>query len=297
MIIETLDLTFQGLPQTIAAYLVHGPAGYVLVETGPRTTLPNLLTALAARGLTSSDIRHVLVTHIHLDHAGCAGWWAQQGAQVYVHHVGAPHLIDPRRLLTSAARIYGDQMDVLWGEVVPAPAGQVTSVYDGDQINAGGLTFTALDTPGHAWHHHTYRLGDVAFTGDAAGVCLPDSNWLSVPAPPPEFKLDVWQKTLARLQAEAFDTLYLTHFGPVHNPRRHLEDLRQALLATTDFIHRAMLAGASRDEILAQYLTWNRQIASAHHVSEAEFQEYEAANPLFMSVDGMMRYWQKQMAA
>ena len=108
--IEAIDLNFLGAAHAIAAYLVRGPEGNVLVETGPGSTLPALQAGLAARGLSAADIGDVLLTHIHLDHAGAAGWWARQGANIFVHHLGAPHLIDPARLLNSAARVYGDQM-------------------------------------------------------------------------------------------------------------------------------------------------------------------------------------------
>ncbi len=174
MDLQIIDTQFQGMSQVTAVYLLVGPEGPVLIETGPGSTLPAVLHGLAKHGYSPADIRHVLVTHIHLDHAGAAGWWAQQGAQIYVHHLGGPHLVDPRRLIQSATRIYGEMMDTLWGEIVPAPADRVTTLYDGDTVSAGGLIFTALDTPGHANHHHSYLLetpdGRIAFTGDAAGV-------------------------------------------------------------------------------------------------------------------------------
>src|SRR5690606_40448063 len=182
MQIHTLDLNFQNLSHAIAAYLIEGPEGYLLIETGPMSTLPALQARLAEHGLSAGDIGDVVVTHIHLDHAGAAGWWAQQGARVYVHPMGAPHLVDPARLWASAGRIYGEAMESLWGSVVPAPPEQVRVVRDGQQITAAGVTLTAIDTPGHAGHHHTYRLGDVGFTGDAAGVRVPGSEWVSLPA-------------------------------------------------------------------------------------------------------------------
>ncbi len=294
MQIIPLDLGFQGLEHAIAVYLVRGPAGAILIETGPGSTLQNLLRRLAEQGLEAADIRHVLVTHIHLDHAGAAGWWANQGAQIYVHHVGAPHLIDPSRLLNSAGRIYGSLMDQLWGETLPAPAANVTSLADGDTVNVAGLQLTALDTPGHAWHHHVFRLGDVAFAGDAAGVRLPVGEWISVPAPPPEFKLDIWQKTLQRLQAERFAALFLTHFGRVDHVADHLQRFGERMTTAATFIRERMEAGESRDLILQHYLSWNQEMALAQGVPAAVFEQYEAANPLYMSVDGIMRYWQKQ---
>jgi glyoxylase-like metal-dependent hydrolase (beta-lactamase superfamily II) len=157
MKIHTLDLHFQNLDHAIAAYLVEGPDGYLLIETGPMSTLPALQARLAEHGLSAADVPDVLVTHIHLDHSGAAGWWGQQGARIYVHPMGTPHIIDPSRLWQSASRIYGEEMEALWGSVLPAPAEQVITVRDGEQIEAAGLTLSAIDTPGHAGHHHTYR--------------------------------------------------------------------------------------------------------------------------------------------
>lgn len=294
MKIHTLDLNFQGISQCIAAYLVEGPDGWVLVETGPMTTLPNLQTALGHHGLTANDVTDVLVTHIHLDHAGAAGWWAQQGATVYVHHVGAPHLIDPAKLWQSAGRIYGEQMETLWGEVLPAPAENVVPLHDEQVVEAAGLTFTALDTPGHAWHHHVYSLGDVAFSGDAAGVRVPGSQWVSLPAPPPEFDLSAWQETLDRLQEARFEALYPTHFGRMENAHEQLAQLRETLAEGAAFVRRKMQEGMSRDRLVAAYAEWNRARAQAAGVSEETFTRYETANPLFMSVDGLLRYWHKR---
>jgi glyoxylase-like metal-dependent hydrolase (beta-lactamase superfamily II) len=295
--IYPLDLNFQDTPNTIAAYLVVGPQGPVLVETGPGSTLETLKARLAEHGYTPADIRHVLVTHIHLDHAGSAGWWARQGAQVYVHHVGAPHLIDPSRLLTSVRRIYGDAMDTLWGETLPAPAERVRALYDGDTLQVAGLTFTALDTPGHARHHHVFRLGTVAFTGDAAGICVPGSTFISLPAPPPEFDLEAWQGTIARLLDQSLTTLYPTHFGPVEDVREHLEALAALIHRAAEFVRLRMQAGVERDALAKEYLAWNRERARSQGLSESSFQQYETINPLSISVDGLIRYWHKRGGA
>lgn len=294
MKIHTLDLDFQGTPQAIAAYLVDGPEGWVLIETGPMTTLAMLQKRLAEFNLHAGDIENVLVTHMHLDHAGAAGWWARQGAKIYVHEVGAPHLIDPSKLWSSASRIYGDQMDTLWGEIVPAPAEQVVAIEDEQVIEVGGLAFTALDTPGHAWHHHVFRLGEVAFSGDAAGVRTPGSKWVSLPAPPPEFDWDAWQETLDRLEALRLEALYPTHFGRVDDVRNQLEQVRAMMSAATAFVREMMDSGAERDEVVAEYREWNREQALAAGISEEDYARYELVNPLFMSVDGIMRYWRKR---
>ncbi len=296
MKISRLDLKFLSLPETIAAYLLHGPDGYVLVETGPASTLSTLREQLALHGLAPGDLNHVLVTHIHLDHAGAAGWLAQEGAQIYVHEVGAPHLVDPSRLLVSAGRIYGDRMDELWGETVAAPADRVTAVKDGDLIDVAGLQFTALNTPGHAWHHHTYRLDDIAFTGDAAGIRLPATDLVDLPAPPPEFKLEVWQATIDRLLAENFSAIYPTHFGRTEDVRGQLESLRSLMEEAAEFVRLRMVDGEDRDAIVSAYIDWSHERMRANGLSDYSIEQYNAANPLFMSVDGIMRYWRKKLA-
>ena len=320
--LHILDTHYQGMPQVTAVYLLIGPEGPALVESGPGSTLPAVLDGLAAHGVRPADVRHVLLTHIHLDHAGAAGWWAGQGAQIYVHHVGAPHLIDPSKLIASATRIYGDRMEALWGEILPAPAGQVTPLYDGDTVVAGGLTFTALDTPGHAYHHHAYRVSDghggaVLFTGDAAGVRLPHVGVVDLPAPPPEFHLETWLGTLARLEEADAHTFYPTHFGPITDIHGHLTALRTLMIDSVAFVAERLKAltpdltsGATvapaekgpsldpavRSQLLADYIGWNRERAAALRLSATMIDSYELANPMFMSVDGIVRYLRKKGA-
>ena len=293
MDIITLDLDFQNLPQIIASYLIVGPAGPVLVESGPASTYMNLRAGLAQHGFKITDVKHVLVTHIHLDHAGAAGKLAQEGAQIYVHKVGAPHLIDPSRLLTSAGRIYGDKMDILWGETVPAPADRVKAVADGDVLIVAGLQFTALNTPGHAWHHHTYRLGNVAFTGDAAGIQIPETDLVELPAPPPEFKLEVWEQSIDRLLAENFEAIYPTHFGRLNNPAGQLEGLRAILRQAAEFVRVRMENGQDRETIVEAYVAWIQSKARAAGLSEFTIKQLNTVNPLYMSADGIMHYWRR----
>ena len=292
--IETLDLEFGHTPETIAAFLVFGPEGPVLVETGPASTLPTLLSRLEENGVAPGDVRHVLVTHIHLDHAGAAGWWAQQGATVYVHPNGERHLIDPSKLLTSAERIYEDRMDELWGQTVPAPAEQVVAVEGNAIIEAAGLEFVALDTPGHARHHHVYRLGAVAFTGDAAGVRLGDRHWIDLPGPPPEFDLGAWKGTLNRLRHENLDAIYRTHFGATTDVSEQLDRFESHLDAGAAFVRDMMAEGLDRDSMIARYNETMRRWASQDGVDDATALAYELANPRFMSVDGIARYWRKR---
>jgi glyoxylase-like metal-dependent hydrolase (beta-lactamase superfamily II) len=294
MRVETLDLGFQGTPHVIASFLVLGGEGPVLVETGPGSTLSVLLERLADRGFTPDEVRHVLVTHIHLDHAGAAGWWAQQGAQIYVHPIGAPHLIDPAKLLASARRIYGEEMDSLWGEIVPAPAERVTAVEDGEEIEAAGLRFTALATPGHASHHHVYRLGNAAFTGDAMAIRIPGLDWIDLPAPPPEFDLEVWKATLERLREEKFETIYRTHFGSSEDVGTELDRLAILLDETARFVRGLLEQGLERQAMVRAYKDWVGSRASAAGANDEMLHAYEVANPWEMSVDGIARYWRKR---
>ena len=292
--IHILDLNFLTVPQAIAAYLVVGPQGPVLVETGPGSTLPVLKNRLAAYGYTVQDIKHILLTHIHFDHAGAAGWWASQGAHIYVHHFGARHLIDPSKLIASATRIYGSAMDTLWGEIIPAPVENVTVLHDGDVVAANGLTFQVIETPGHARHHHVYRLDDIAFTGDAAGVSIPGAGIVDLPAPPPEFDKEAWLTTLDRLEAENLSAIYPTHYGRVNDVGRHLHQLRQLLNDGPQFIKDKMAQGVSRDDLVQLYIAWNQERAVQAGLDKDQVRQYHAANPLNMSVDGIMRYWRKK---
>jgi glyoxylase-like metal-dependent hydrolase (beta-lactamase superfamily II) len=292
--IHTLDLRFQGNPEAIAAFLVLGPGGPVLVECGPGSTLETLKRELARFGVAPGDVRDVLVTHIHLDHAGSVGWWAQQGARVHVHHVGAPHLIDPSKLLTSAERIYGDTMKPLWGEYWTSPAERVNALHDGDAVKAGGLTFTALDTPGHARHHMVYQLGEIAFTGDLAGIRISGRAHTRLPTPPPEFDRDAWLASLARVQALKFTRLYLTHFGAVEEVEAQWAEAERLVKEYAERVRADLARGLDRDAILQHFTALEEARQQADGLDEEGLARYASIGPLGMSVDGLLRYWKKR---
>jgi glyoxylase-like metal-dependent hydrolase (beta-lactamase superfamily II) len=293
--IHTIDLDFQSLPRAVAAYLVEGPGGHVLVETGPGSTQAALVRGLAVHGLQAAQLSAALVTHIHLDHAGAAGWLTQEGVTVCVHPMGAPHLVEPERLLKSAGRIYGEDMDRLWGAMIPASAERVRAVVDGERVEAGGLVFQAIETPGHAGHHHAWLIEgeETAFTGDVAGVRMPGEEMVAVPAPPPEIDLEAWHASLDRLSSLGLQKIYPTHFGGFEDVEAHLNRLRAELDACAGFIREAMVAGMARDALVPAYLRWQAERAEGRGVEGAAVQAYQAANPLEMSVDGLMRYWRK----
>ena len=294
MRIETLDLNYRGVSRVIASYLVFGPEGPVLVESGPGSTLPTLLEALNGHGVAPGDIRHVLVTHIHLDHAGAAGWWARNGATIYVHPFGAPHLVDPSKLIASATRIYKEEMEMLWGDILPAPPEKVVPVQNGEVISAAGLTFTAIETPGHARHHHVYHLADVAFTGDAAGIRFPDSPWIDVPAPPPEFHLETWRLTINKIRSLGVSTLYPTHYGATEEVAGQLDGLERALDEIVGFVRSMMDEGLDRDQRVVRYARRLRDRVEEAGVPDKLAMAMEFANPKAMSVDGISRYLRKQ---
>lgn len=296
MVFSIIDLSFQGQPAIIASYVLRGPRGVALIETGPASSYPALKAGLADLDIELAQITDILLTHIHLDHAGAAGWLARDsGATVHVHSVGAPHLADPAKLLASARRIYGDAMDRLWGETIAVPAGQMHALADGDVIDAAGLAVQAVDTPGHAWHHMAYLLDGRCFTGDVAGVHFPALPHVRVPTPPPEIDLPAWRRSLARLRALRPDQLLPTHFGPAElDTLSHLQAVGEQLEAAAQFVQVRWQAGEGEETIIAAYKSWVAQAALADGARAEDIDHYELIVPSEMCVQGLMRYWQKQ---
>jgi glyoxylase-like metal-dependent hydrolase (beta-lactamase superfamily II) len=295
-VIHTIDLLFQGTPGIVAAYLVEGPDGPVLIETGPGSTLPALLAGIEAAGFAPEDIGEVFVTHIHLDHAGAAGWWARQGATIHVHPQGARHLVDPSRLMDSARMVYGDAMESLWGEMLPAPAERVREVMDLEVITASGLEIMALDTPGHARHHHCFAIGGTIFTGDVAGVRLPGCDYQSVTSAPPQFDPVAYEASIDRLLRLDPERLYLTHFGVVEEPESHLEAYRDAVALASRFVRDRLAEGMDADSLQIAYQAHQMEQAFQSDLPAADWVRYQKANPTGMGADGIRLYWEKQSA-
>jgi glyoxylase-like metal-dependent hydrolase (beta-lactamase superfamily II) len=289
----TLDLNFQGKAQTVAAYLLRHADGAVLVECGSGSTIKALEAGLAANGLTARDVTHVLLTHIHLDHAGAAGWFATRGARILVHPVGAPHLADPVKLLRSARRIYGDQMGTLWGEFVPVPESSMLIPRDGEEIRIGSLRFVAIDTPGHAEHHYCYLLEDTCFTGDVGGVRIPGFPLVRLPMPPPELHFEKWRASVERLQALNFGHIAPTHFGVFDDAAWHLQAVREELDKTERWLEAVMRADPDVDKLRRLFLDWANSEGIRNGLSEEAVRMHALANPLGMSAGGLFRYWHK----
>lgn len=291
--IYTIDLKFMGIPGAIASYLIPHKRGGVLVECGPGSTQTALQEGLERYGYALSDISDVLLTHIHLDHAGAAGWLAKQGARIHVHPIGAPHMINPEKLLNSAGRIYGDLMDTLWGEFLPVRDEMLFVVEDGDTIEIEDVKFRAIDTPGHANHHYVYIHEDICFSGDIGGVRLSGLQHLRLPMPPPEFHLEKWRASLNKLYQEDFQRIAPTHFGVYNDPNWHLNAVEQALDEVENWIVENLLEDPPSENLKELFTEWSHNRSIQDGLTPEQFNAYQAVNPNSISSDGIRRYWYK----
>ena len=278
--IEPIDLHHQGTPRVIGSYLLDTEDGPGLFDCGPSTAVDALKAGLAERGLELRDVRHLLLSHIHLDHAGAAGTLVREhpALQVHVSSVGAPHLVDPARLEASARRLYGDSFDTLWGELAPVPQ---------ENVHVTGERVLGLDcfpAPGHASHHVCYLDRDgTLYAGDAAGVRIQPGRFVMPPTPPPEIDVEAWQATIDEIERRAPERLALTHFGVAEDPSRHLAELRLQLLDWSEFV----LGGASEEEF-AGYARTELQDAGE------DVAHYDVAMPFWQSYRGLRRWAEKQ---
>jgi len=293
---DHIDLHFRGSPRVIATALLNGPEGLTLVDPGPTSCLPTLESGLRDRGLSLRDVRTLLLTHIHLDHAGATGTIVERapGIRVYVHERGAPHMVDPSRLLASAARLHGDQMDTLWGVFQPVPASQVTALAGGERLELGGTSIRVAYTPGHAKHHVSFldERSGMAYVGDTGGLRV-SGDYLLAPTPPPDIDIEAWQESLNLIDAWQPVSLFLTHFGPVTPARAHLARFRTTLTRQADMVDLAMQAGGSEEEKIRTFVDRMRAEARAA-LPELEAKATELAAPFDQLWQGLARYWQKK---
>ncbi len=287
-----IDVHYNRTAQVIGCYLLLGdrPA---LVETGPTSTLETLLDGVRQAGVDPADLQAVAVTHIHLDHAGGAGALAQRfpHLQVYVHTVGAPHLVDPARLVASAARLYGDDLHRLFGDVLPVPAERVQALNDSDAVVLGSRRLVALDTPGHARHHHVFWDPAAAdlFTGDSAGVALPGSRYVRAPTPPPQLDIPAWERTLAKVRSLRPKRLLLTHFGPHTWVEDLLAQFEESLHRNLAIVREALTSGADEQAITARVRREALRVIEQRDGRGAGAR-YEVIMPIHQSVLGLIRY-------
>lgn len=291
-----VDLRFHGRPQVIATALAQGYGGVAIIDPGPTSCLETLELGLQANGVRWPDVRHILLTHIHLDHSGATGTIvrAHPHIKVLVHERGATHMVDPSKLVDSATRIYGDRMQLFWGEVAPVPAGNLTTVKGGEQIEAGGRTFDVAYTPGHASHHVSFfdNSSGVAFVGDTAGVCI-NHGFVLPPTPPPDIDVEAWNVSVDRILSWSPTTLMLTHFGPITSVRPHLAALLDNL-GTTSSMALALLNEPGTDEERgAEFATRLRSLLRTQ-MSESEVMTYVVAAAYEHLFTGLARYWRKK---
>ncbi len=273
-----------GTPGIIASYLLETEDGPAIFDCGPTSCLEHLKAGLAEHGLELGDVRHLLLSHIHLDHAGAAGVLVREhpGLQVHVSEVGAPHVVDPAKLEASARRLYGDAFDELWGELAPVPAENVHVV--GDRV----VGLECFPTPGHAWHHVSFLDADgTLYAGDAAGVRIDAGSFVLPPCPPPELDLEAWEHTLSEIDKRAPERLALVHFGVFDDVQEHLASLRDTLRRWAERVEDGM------DE--ATFVA-----AARYDVAQADpdlTDDYDRAAPYWHHFRGLERYWRKRREA
>jgi glyoxylase-like metal-dependent hydrolase (beta-lactamase superfamily II) len=296
--IDYIDVEFLGFPGIIATAVLHGAAGVALIDPGPSTSLPNLRRALAHRGIEVRDVRQILLTHIHLDHGGGTGSLLKENPaiEVFVHERGAPHLVDPGKLVASAGRLYGQDMDRLWGEILAVPDNAIRVLQGGERVVAAGRLLDVAYTPGHASHHVSFfePSAGIAFVGDTAGVRRGSGAYVMPASPPPDIDLELWRESEARILAWAPDTLFLTHFGPFHGARPHFQQLMERVAEWSRLVRRLiaddrLTEDARQDQFVAEAAQELRRVVG---VQEADL--YGRAGGLHYSWQGLARYWRKK---
>ncbi|HEY2939830.1 MAG TPA: MBL fold metallo-hydrolase [Gaiellaceae bacterium] len=277
---EPLDLVHRGADRVIGCYLLETAEGPALFDCGPSSCVPRLKERLRERSLELSDLRHLLLSHIHLDHAGAAGVLVREhpALQVHVSGIGAPHLIDPSRLARSARRLYGAELDSLWGELAPVPEANVHVT--GPEV----VGLECFPSPGHASHHVCYLDRDgTLYAGDAMGVRIQPSRAVLPPTPPPDADVDAWHATIDEIERRRPARLALVHFGVADDPARHLAELRRRLEEWSERVRdgadEGAFVAAAEDE-----LAENGEPAGL----------YEQAMPFWQSYAGLRRYWEKR---
>jgi glyoxylase-like metal-dependent hydrolase (beta-lactamase superfamily II) len=292
-VIHILDTQHLGRAGIVAATALEANNGVALFDTGPESTFDNVIVDLGKAGFAPRDVRHVFVSHIHFDHAGAAWRFAQLGATIYVHPRGAPHLIDPAKLVQSATRVFGNDMERLWGRIAPVPAERVRIVEDNEVVRVPPFEIRAIATPGHANHHHVYHWDDNVFGGDVAGVQIGHGPPIP-PFVPPELQVESWLESIQRIRALKAGNLYLPHFGKVKSSiPDHLDALEERVNCWSDWLRDKFRSGADEAQLRAEFADYEHRDLRAGGASEEDVAGYEAADPSYMAVGAALRYWKK----
>ena len=291
--IHVLDTKHLDRPGIIAATALETDDGIALFDTGAAATFNNISAAMRAAGFSPNDVRHVFLSHIHLDHAGAAWCFAEQGATIHVHPRGARHLVDPSKLMESATRIFGDDMGKLWGEMRPIPADKVKVTDDRTAVRVGQFEVRSLDTPGHASHHNIYHWDDNIFGGDVAGVRLDDGPPVP-PFVPPELHIESWLESIERMRALQMTRLCLPHFGLVEGDlAAHCDALAERVQRWANWFRDELRKGRKESELIPDFAQYEARDIMESGAADDRVANYETADPSFMAVTASIRYWQK----
>ena len=292
--VHILDTRQLGRAGTIASTAVETADGVVLFDTGPESTFENVAAELNKVGFEPRDVRHVFLSHIHFDHAGAAWRFAELGANIYVHPRGAPHLLDPSKLIDSATRIFGDDMERLWGHFAPVPELRLRVLEDRDVVQIGALTVRAIETPGHASHHHVYHWDENIFGGDVAGVRIGSGPPIP-PFVPPELDVEAWVESLRKMRELGASNLYLPHFGLAPGPiDEHLNEVEERVRRWSSWFHERMAAADDKAQLVSAFAAYEHSDLREGGATEDEVADYEAADPSYMAVSAALRYWRKR---
>ena len=295
--ISPLDLLWTGRPHSIASALLESNGQYVLIDPGPASTLDALHAHLKNRGLSVADLDALLLTHIHLDHAGATGTLVRENPAlpVYVHSKGAAHLADPAKLLASAGRLWGDDLPRLFGETLPVPTQNIHILEGGEFLQLGAQEIEVLYTPGHASHHVTYfdAANGVAFAGDTAGIRIGNGPYVMPATPPPDIELPIWENSFTAILSRRPEKLFLTHFGFAEDPAEHLAKFRERLQLWAAITQNALRSSPGEAAALEFFLTQTREEMSKFlPPAEAEQHSFTAGLPL--SFLGLARHIRKR---
>jgi glyoxylase-like metal-dependent hydrolase (beta-lactamase superfamily II) len=292
-----IDLKWTGRPQSIASLLIESEGSRALIDPGPESTLATLRDVLRSAGLTLASLDALLLTHIHLDHAGATGSILRENPnlKVYVHESGAAHMADPSRLLASAGRLYGSDLQTLYGECLPVPASNLRPLKGGETIGIGQVQLDVFYTPGHASHHVAYWDGPsrIAFVGDNAGIRIEGKPYLLPATPPPDIDLELWNASLDAIASWNPERLFLTHFGYVENPAEHISLYRERLRAwaalTTKLLESSESLEAGERSFIAEI---SRDVRDILPTEPAELYIFNGG--LGLSWRGLVRYLKKR---